>query len=63
MADLADLAQRNSEVFTEAAIFAARVPVAAGVAGICSDCGDDTLRLIDGKCAPCREPVRLPRRY
>lgn len=63
MADVADIAQRNNEVWQEAAIRAAIVTVPAGVPGRCGECGDETLRLIDGLCAPCREPAPMPRRW
>ncbi len=63
MADLADIAQRNAEVWNDAAILAARVPVPVGEPGRCADCGDDLPRLINGLCAPCREPAPKPRRW
>ena len=64
MADQIDLAQHYSETMLADAIRIARQPVPAGVAGECSDCGDDHPRLVGGLCAPCREPrPRPPRRY
>lgn len=64
MADQIDLAQHFTEIATAAAIRAARQPVVAGVPGNCSECGDDMPRLVNGLCAPCREPSpRIPRRF
>lgn len=60
---MADIAQRNNEMWTDAAIRAARVRVPAGAPGICSECGDEVARVIGGRCAPCREPERAPRRW
>lgn len=63
MADAADMAQAQGEQMLEVALRAARVAVPAGVPGECEECGDETPRLIGGRCAPCREPVRVPRRW
>lgn len=64
MADQIDLAQHYSETMLAAAIRKARQPVAAGVAGVCSECSDDSPRLVGGRCAPCREPnPRPPKRF
>ncbi|AJP72279.1 hypothetical protein [Sphingomonas hengshuiensis] len=64
MADVVDHAQRLAEAHLARSLAAARVPVVAGVPGICGDCGEDSARLVDGLCAPCREPnPRLPRRF
>ncbi len=63
MADIADMAQRIELEHLDRSIRAARVPIPAGVAGICDDCGEDSRRLVGGLCAPCREPrPRIPRR-
>lgn len=61
MADVVDMAQQIEAEHRMRAISAARQPVPAGVAGECMDCGNDSARLVDGLCAPCREP-RLPKR-
>jgi hypothetical protein len=61
MADQIDLAQHYAETMLAEAIRIARQPVPAGAPGTCSDCGDESPRLVDGRCAPCREP-RVPKR-
>lgn len=63
MADAADRAQTQNEIWLDAAIRAARVAVPVGVPGRCATCGDEMPRLINGLCAPCREPARVPRRW
>lgn len=63
MADAADIAQRNVEVWNHAALRAAIVAVPDGVPGRCRECGDETPRLINDLCAPCREPAPTPRRW
>jgi hypothetical protein len=63
VADDADRAQALVETLTEAAVRAAARPIPAGVPGDCEDCGDHSQRLVGGRCAPCREPARKPRRW
>ena len=64
MADKVDMAQTIEAEHLARAIAAARQPVPAGAPGECDDCGNDSPRLVNGLCAPCREPrPRLPRRY
>ena len=58
MADACDMANDIAQAALERSIRAARVPLPIGVAGDCADCGDASLRLIMGRCAPCREPKR-----
>jgi hypothetical protein len=58
VADPVDQANDFTAAYTDRAIRAARQPVPAGVAGECAECGDESLRLIGGRCAPCREPRR-----
>lgn len=62
MPDIVDLAQQIEAEHLARAIQAARQPIPDGIAGICDGCGDDSPRLVDGHCAPCREP-RNPRRF
>ena len=63
MADVVDQAQRHEAAFLARAIRAARLAVPIGAPGICDDCGDESQRLVGGRCAPCREPrPRIPRR-
>lgn len=38
----------------------ARANIAPGVAGECEYCGEHSLRLIKGACAPCRDRKKLP---
>jgi hypothetical protein len=59
MADEADRAQVIEEAEREQAIANAIKPLAVGVPGECDYCGEDSPRLIDGGCAPCRERRRL----
>lgn len=55
MADDVDLASALSQAHLERSIRAARAPVPIGAPGTCDDCGDDSLRLVGGRCAPCRD--------
>jgi hypothetical protein len=64
MPDVVDLAQHFAETMLAEAIRVARQPVPSGVPGECEDCGDQSPRLVGGRCAPCREPwPRIPRRF
>lgn len=65
MADDADTASEIERAHRERALAEVRrEPFEAWVAGKCEECGDETPRLVEGKCAPCREPwPPLPRRY
>lgn len=60
MADAADDAQLLYEAHLTRSIAAARVPIPAGVAGECGECGDHMPRLVDGRCGFCRDG-RKPR--
>lgn len=62
MADVAGMANDVAQAALDRSIRAARAPIAIGVAGICGECGDDSLRLVMGRCAPCREPKKGARR-
>ncbi len=55
MADNADIAADLQEVFLARSIRAARAPIPIGIAGDCEECGDASLRLVGGWCAPCRD--------
>jgi hypothetical protein len=61
VADQVDLAQHYADTMLAEAIRVARQPVPAGEPGICENCGDETPRLVTGRCAPCREP-KVPKR-
>ena len=56
MADVADMANDVAQAALDRSIRAARTPIPIGVAGECRECGDHSLRLVMGRCAPCREP-------
>lgn len=58
MADAIDDAQALTEAHTERSIAAARQPIPVGAPGICVDCGEDMPRLVNGRCAPCRDGRR-----
>lgn len=68
MADEADYAsdqQQRGDAYREAAVRAAAAAIPAGVPGECSNCGEHMPRLVDGRCAPCRDgrrrvPLRRP---
>lgn len=55
MADAADFATVLERQHLERSLAAARQPVPAGEPGECEVCGDDSQRLIEGRCAPCRD--------
>lgn len=55
MVDLVDAAQQLESEHLARAIAAARVPVPEGIPGECESCGEDMPRLVDGRCAPCRD--------
>ncbi len=58
MADVADMANDLAQAALDRSIRAARAPIPIGVPGECNECGDDSLRLIMGRCARCREPKK-----
>ena len=58
MADVADMANDVAQAALDHSIRAARAPIAIGVPGECEECGDDSARLVMGRCAPCREPKK-----
>jgi len=57
MADIIDDAAVIADDFLARSIAAARQPVPAGVPGECEDCGDDSPRLVAGRCARCRDRI------
>ena len=59
VADPVDQANDFAAAFTDRAILAARQPVPVGVPGECEHCGDDSLRLVAGRCSPCRDGRKL----
>lgn len=58
MADLIDDANRIAEEHLERSLRAARVPFDPGEPGECENCGEDMPRLVNGRCAPCRDGRR-----
>ncbi|MDR6850337.1 hypothetical protein J2Y57_003571 [Sphingomonas sp. BE137] len=58
MADQIDIAAELNELHFDISLRAARRPVPVGVPGECEKCGDDSLRLVGGRCAPCRDGRR-----
>lgn len=60
MADEADRASQEVESQTREAIRLAAKPLAKGVPGECDLCGEHSMRLVDGVCAPCRDKYKLP---
>jgi hypothetical protein len=61
MADMVDAAQQIEAEHIARALAAIQPEIPAGEPGDCDDCGDTSPRLVDGLCAPCREP-RVPKR-
>lgn len=59
MADEADVANDRAEIDLQRAIAAARGDIKPGNEGDCDLCGEHTMRLINGVCAPCRDKHHL----
>lgn len=55
MADIADFANDLAQAHVDRSIAAARQPIPVGVPGECENCGEDSKRLVHGRCAPCRD--------
>ena len=58
MADQMDMAADITALHFDISLRAARQPIAVGVAGECETCGEDSKRLVGGRCAPCRDGRR-----
>ena len=61
--DDADLTAEREAAIDKARLQAARNKANAippGEPGECELCGEDSLRLVNGACAPCRDKRRLP---
>jgi hypothetical protein len=58
VADPVDMANDVAQAALDRSIRSARAPIAIGVPGECEECGDDSPRLVMGRCAPCREPKK-----
>lgn len=56
MADEIDVAADRIEAFRSDALrHVLSTPVVAGEPGECAECGEDSKRLVGGRCAPCRD--------
>lgn len=60
MGDVVDMAADLQDEHLEHSLRRARVPIAAGVAGECEQCFEDSPRLVGGRCAFCRDGRRRP---
>jgi len=58
VADVADMANEFVQAHLDRSIRAARVSLDPGVEGDCENCDEHSLRLVNGLCAPCREPKK-----
>lgn len=58
--DEIDRAQEREQQYRAEAIRAASRPLEPGVEGDCDLCGEHSMRLVQGACAPCRDKYRLP---
>ncbi len=58
MADHVDEANDIAALHLERSLATARQPIAVGEPGECRTCGDDSPRLVGGRCAPCRDGRR-----
>ena len=58
--DPTDIASEREEIARQSAIYRCRAPLPPGVQGECRECGEFSLRLIGGACAPCRDTYRMP---
>lgn len=61
MADSADYANDLAQAHIDRSLAAARRPIPVGAPGVCVECGEETARIVLGRCAPCREPERRAR--
>lgn len=59
-ADPLDEAQNLTQKLIDAGIDECRKPLAAGEPGTCDFCGEESMRLIGGNCARCRDKYGLP---
>lgn len=60
MADDVDMAVEIADEHLARNIQRARQPIAAGIAGECEQCFEDSPRLVGGRCAFCRDGRRRP---
>lgn len=57
MADEADKASEITDAYLGAAVRRACQPVPIGVPGECDECGEYSQRLVEDRCAPCRDEI------
>jgi len=57
MAYICDQSDEQNAPVLDALIRAASTPMEEGVPGMCDECGDPSIRLVGGKCAPCRDVI------
>jgi len=62
MADIGDEAAKIEAEHLARALQASRRPVEPGEPGECEACGEDHPRLVNGRCAPCRDRAAMLRR-
>lgn len=63
LADDADVTDRAVEVQLDASVATVRYKasqIIEGKPGECDRCGEESLRLVGGACAPCRDRLKLP---
>lgn len=60
MADVVDMAVDLQDEHLARSLARARAPIAAGGAGECEQCFEDSPRLVGGRCAYCRDGRRRP---
>jgi hypothetical protein len=60
MADDIDRAQEREQIDRERAIAASARDLKPGTPGECDLCGEHSMRLVLGACAPCRDKYHLP---
>jgi len=60
MSDVVDMATEIQDEHLARSLKLARQPIAAGVAGECEQCFEDSPRLVGGRCAFCRDGRRRP---
>lgn len=58
--DEIDRAQEREQQDRDRAIAAAAHDIPAGSSGDCDLCGEHSMRLVEGACAPCRDRYHLP---
>ena len=58
--DEIDRGQQREQEDRERAIAAASKNIPTGTPGECDLCGEHSMRLVQGACAPCRDRYRLP---